>query len=96
MQEEKINLINFISKKYTYHILKCLETGEKRFKDLREGCEGEKMRVQRLRELESSGLIYVGVRRVGRRPVSFYSLSENGKTILKLFDELKKQMRTVD
>ncbi len=93
MQEEKISLINFVSKKYTYRILKCLERGEKRFKDLKEGCEGEKMRVQRLKELESFGLIYVDVRRVGRRPVSLYSLSERGKNILRLFDEMKNQMK---
>ncbi|MBL7169523.1 MAG: helix-turn-helix transcriptional regulator [Candidatus Aenigmarchaeota archaeon] len=95
MKDGQMKIIHLISKKYTYGMLKCLETGAKRFKDLKEACEGEKMRTQRLRELEDFGLIDIDVKRVGRRPVSFYRLSEKGKTILKLVDEMKKSMKGV-
>ncbi len=87
-----MKLINFVSKKYTYNLLKLLATSPKRFKDLKEACEGEKMRTQRLKELEALALIKVNIKRVGRRPVSLYSLSEKGQIMLKLVDEMRKQM----
>jgi len=73
-------------------LLRLLETGAKRFKDLKGACEGEKMRTQRLKELETFGLIDVDVIRIGRRPVSFYKLSERGENILKLIDKMNKSM----
>ncbi len=95
MEEEQRRLIHLISKKYTYKMLKCLATGAKRFKELKRACEGEKMRTQRLRELEVVGLIRVDVKRVGRRPVSFYKLSKRGKTMLKSVDEMRGSMEDV-
>jgi len=93
MEKNNTLLFNMISKKYTYDILKCLENESKRFKDIRIACEGEKMRAQRLKELETNGLIHVTVKRVGRRPVSFYKLSEKGNAILKILDEMKNAMK---
>lgn len=82
MEEEKRRILQLVSKKYTFDILKSLDAGEKRFKDLRQACSGEKMRAQRLRELEDAGLVSVTIIRAVRRPVSIYRLSKKGKLIL--------------
>lgn len=71
-------------------MLKSLENSPKRFKSLSDVCEGEKMRAQRLRELESLELIKVRAKRVGRRATSIYSLSEKGKKTLRLAENIKK------
>ena len=87
---EKNSVMNLLSKKYTYTMLKALEKGPKRFKDLAEVCKGEKMRTQRLREFEEFRLIKVKPKRVGRRSVSIYELSDTGKGTLKLAEDIKK------
>lgn len=95
MEEEKMKIIHFVSKKYTYDMLKSLKDGVKRFKDLKGACESEKMRTQRLKELEEFDLISVEVKRMGRRPVSIYKLSERGNNILKLVERMKRYMKPI-
>lgn len=85
----KRNLLSIIGKTYTYEILSALKE-EKRFKELAEACLIEKMRTERLKELESAGLVKVRVERIGRRPVSIYGLTDSGKKILKLAEEMSK------
>ena len=84
------NVLNLLAKKYTYKILKSLEKGPKRFKDLKFVCENEKMRTQRLRELEEFNMIKSQPKKIGRRAVCIYDLSNVGKTTLKLAEEVKK------
>lgn len=86
----KRSVLNLLAKAYTFDMLESLREKPKRFKDLKAACENEKMRSQRLRELEDSELIKVKVRRIGRRPISIYELSELGKGTLKLAEEIKK------
>lgn len=83
-------IIKLLGKKYTYSMLMTLEKGPKRFKAMSDACAGEKMRTQRLRELESLELIKVRAKRHGRRAISVYSLSEKGRKALKLTEDLKK------
>jgi len=85
----KKNLLSIIGKTYTYEILSALK-GEKRFKELAEACQIEKMRTERLKELENAGLVRVRLERIGRRPVSIYGLTDSGKKILKLAEEMMK------
>lgn len=85
----KRNLLSIIGKTYTYEILSALRE-EKRFKELAEACHIEKMRTERLKELESAGLVKVRLERIGRRPVSIYGLTDSGKKILKLAEEMRK------
>ncbi len=85
----KRNLLSLIGKTYTYEILSALKE-EKRFKELAEACSIEKMRTERLKELENAGLVKVRLERIGRRPVSIYGLTESGKKILKLAEEMSK------
>ncbi len=84
----KKDVLNLLSKKYTYEIMKTLETGPKRFKDISDVCRNEKMRTQRLRELETHSLVSIKVQRVGRRAVSFYRLSDAGNKTLKLAEDI--------
>ena len=84
------DILNLMSKKYSYKMLKGLEEGPKRFKDLSYACSGEKMRAQRLREFEDFKLLNVNLERMGRRAVSVYELSDAGRSILRLAEEIKK------
>ena len=88
--KKKKDVMNLISKKYSYRMLKSLEKEPKRFKDLADVCRGEKMRSQRLREFEEFNLLKVNVERVGRRAVSVYELSDTGKATLHLAEDIKK------
>lgn len=83
------SLLSIIGKSYTFEILSALKE-EKRFKELAEACPIEKMRTERLKELEKAGLVKVRLERIGRRPVSIYGLTESGKKILKLAEEMRK------
>ncbi len=83
-------ILKLLAKKYVFEILTALEEMPRRFKDLLTACEGEKMRTQRLRELENIKLIFVRVERVGRRPVSIYNISKRGREALRLIKEIKK------
>ena len=89
MKKQK-TVLNLLAKKYTCEILKTLENGPKRFKDLKNVCENEKMRTQRLRELEDLKMIKSQPKKIGRRAVCVYDLSNIGKTTLKLAEEVKK------
>jgi DNA-binding HxlR family transcriptional regulator len=87
---KKRDVLNILSKKYSHVMLKSLEKGPKRFKDLSSSCEGEKMRAQRLKEFEDLKLLDVKVKRIGRRAVSVYRLSGIGKETLKLSEDIRK------
>jgi DNA-binding HxlR family transcriptional regulator len=84
------DIIRLLGKKYTYEMLLSLEKGPKRFKALADACGVEKMRVQRLRELESLDMIKVRARRLDGRSVSIYSISEKGRKIAKLAEDIRK------
>jgi len=89
------NILRLLGKKYTLEILIALENIEDaRFKDLKKACPIEKMRMQRLRELEENGLIKSSVITIGRRPITVYNISEKGEevltSIMRLRDTLKK------
>lgn len=89
MNEEEI--LDILGKKYAFKILKLLENRPRqRFKDIYDACPIEKMGTRRLRELEDLGFIKVDVDRIGRKHVSIYSISEKGKLLLKILNELKK------
>ncbi|MBI4019824.1 MAG: winged helix-turn-helix transcriptional regulator [Candidatus Aenigmarchaeota archaeon] len=90
MPASKESVIRLLGKKYTYGMLKSLEKGPKRFKGLEDICRIEKMRAHRLRELRSLDLIQARAKRVDGRAVSLYSLSEKGKSILRLAEDIKK------
>jgi DNA-binding HxlR family transcriptional regulator len=90
---KKDDVLNLVSKKYSGEMLRSLAESPKRFKDLADACRGEKMRAQRLREFEDFRLIKVNVERVGRRPVSFYELSDVGKRTLKLSEDIRNLQR---
>lgn len=90
MTGEQDEILKLLGKKYTYRMLSSLKQSPKRFKALAEVCQIEKMRTQRLRELESLELIKVRAKRIGRRPISIYSISEKGKKVLKLAEDIKK------
>ncbi len=90
MTAKEGDIISLLGKKYTYGMLRSLEKGSKRFKGMAEACEGDKMRAQRLREMESLNLIRIRAKRVGRRAVSVYSLSEKGRAALKLAEGMKR------
>ncbi len=83
------NVMGILAKKYTYDILKLLER-ERRFKDISKACESEKMRTQRLKELEQLNMIKAKAERIGGRAVSLYSISEKGRKILKIAEEIEK------
>jgi len=93
MIKKRKDVLNLLSKKYTYDMLKTLKHGPKRFKELSDVCRNEKMRTQRLKEFENFNLIKVTPKRVGRRSVSIYELSDVGKGILKLAEGIKKLQR---
>lgn len=82
--------MNVLAKKYTYNILKALKEGPRRFKDISSACENEKMRSERLKELEKFNLIKVRVERIKGRAVSIYEISEKGKQTLKLVEDIKR------
>lgn len=83
-------IMRLLGKKYTYSMLMSLKKSPKRFKAMADVCQVEKMRTQRLRELESLELIKVRAKRMGRRAISVYSISEKGKKVLKLAEDIKK------
>lgn len=90
MRKREKDIMNLLSKKYTYKMLKSLDSSPKRFKDLADVCKGEKMRTERLKEFEQFSLIKVRPKRIGRRSVSIYELSDTGKNILKMAENIRK------
>ena len=90
MEQKKQEIIRLLGRKYTYSMLKALGKKPSRFKELSHACGGEKMRAQRLRELENVELIRVRAKRIGRRAVSIYSLSEKGRKTLRLAENLER------
>ena len=93
MTKKQKDILNLLSKKYTYDMLKTLKKSPRRFKELSNVCKNEKMRTQRLKEFENFNLIKVIPKRIGRRSVSIYELSDVGKGILKLAEDIKKLQR---
>jgi DNA-binding HxlR family transcriptional regulator len=87
---KKKDVLNLISRKYSREMLRSLSRSPMRFKDLAEACEGEKMRAQRLREFEELNLVKVTPKRVGRRAVSVYELSDVGRDTLRLAEDMRK------
>lgn len=80
-----------MGKKYSYEILKTLSNvKEARFKDLYKACPIEKMRTQRLKELEENGLVKSSVTKLGRRPILVYNISDRGRKVLELFIKLER------
>jgi len=62
-------ILHLMGKKYSYEILNTISNmSNARFKDLRRVCPIERMRTQRLKELEESGMIKSSVMKLGRRP----------------------------
>ena len=90
MKKKEKDIINLLSKTYTYPLLQSMNRGPRRFKDLSEACQNEKMRTQRLREFEGFSLIKVQARRIEGRAVSLYELSETGRAILKFAEDIKR------
>ena len=93
MKKEK-DVMNILSKAYTHAMLKSLDEAPKRFKELENACQNEKMRTQRLREFERFGLLKAKARRINGRAVSIYELSDTGKTTLKLAEDIKRLQKT--
>ncbi|NOZ81863.1 MAG: helix-turn-helix transcriptional regulator [Candidatus Micrarchaeota archaeon] len=87
---KKRTVLNVLAKKYTYNILKALKERPRRFKDISQACANEKMRSERLKELEKFNLIKVRVERIKGRAVSIYEISEKGLKTLKLAEDIKR------
>jgi len=76
-------ILTLIGKKYSFEILMDLhDMNNVRFKDLKKACPIEKMRTQRLKELEKKGLIKPSVHMDGRRPILIYDISNKGKKLV--------------
>jgi DNA-binding HxlR family transcriptional regulator len=81
--------MSILGKKYTYGILKTLEKGPVRFRDASSDCPSDKMKAYRLAEMEAAKIINMKHEMVGRKSVPFYTLSEKGKKLLNIAEELK-------
>ncbi|MDQ7092137.1 helix-turn-helix domain-containing protein [Desulfosporosinus sp. PR] len=80
-----------IGKRWTGLIIRVLQTGPKRFKELAETIPNVSGRVltERLKELECEGIIHRHV--YPEMPVRIeYSLSSKGRDLIPVFDELQK------
>ena len=93
MTESAQGVFNLLSKKYTYDMLKSMEQKPKRFRDLERVCQNEKMRTQRLHEMEDVGIVKVKVKRIGGKAISVYGLSEKGKHTLKVAEDVKRMYK---
>lgn len=85
-----------LGKAYAFEVLRFLEENpSSRFTDISPACRQEKVRAQRLRELEKEKLIEVKVKRVKGRAIQFYSLSNKGKEILSHMREIDRVYKTM-
>jgi len=82
-------LINLLGMKGSYEILKELEKGNKRFKDLKKVVTHSTL-TKRLFELEKFNLIARKVDESRRPPVVEYILTEKGKEILEFFRKFRE------
>jgi len=94
MKKKEKDVLNLLSKAYTYQLMQSMDRGPKRFKDLSDACQNEKMRTQRLREFESFDLVKVHAKRIEGRAVSIYELSETGRATLKFAEDIKKLQKS--
>ncbi len=94
MKKKEKDILNLLSKTYTYQLLQSMDRGPKRFRDLSEACQNEKMRTQRLREFENFDLIKVRARRIEGRAVSLYELSDTGRATLKFAEDIKRLQKS--
>lgn len=92
MGRREHSIFILLSKSYTYKILKALETGQKRYRDLDKACHIMKMRSQRLKELENSGMVSSSAVRdqINGRATLLYSLTEKGRKVLTHVEEIKR------
>ncbi|MBI5252815.1 MAG: winged helix-turn-helix transcriptional regulator [Euryarchaeota archaeon] len=80
-----------IGKAYAFEILLFLEgKSPLRFTDIHPACKHEKVRAQRLRELEKEKLIEAKMERLKGRAILLYSLSNKGEKILQHMKEIQK------
>lgn len=84
VSKNREELLSLVGKKYTYDILEFLFDVEAcRFKDLRKACPIEKMRTERLKELEDKGLIKSQATKIGNRAILVYEIAEEGKKVFR-------------
>lgn len=83
-------LISLLGKKYTMEIIKTASESPKRFSGFPESCGSDKMKFQRLRQLEDKGILVVTAERISGRHYPLYKLSEKGRKILKISEEIEK------
>lgn len=81
--------VNEIGTEWRLIILHILQDGEKRFNELEQETGGSSSTLSRvLKELEDAGVVN---RRVEDRPLAtYYSLSESGRQLAPVFDELAR------
>lgn len=82
-------LISLLGLKGSYEILKELETGSKRFKDLKRKLTHSTL-AKRLSDLEKSNLIIRRVDEKHKPPIVEYELTAKGKEILEFFRKFQK------
>jgi len=82
-------LINLLRLKGSYEILKELETGSKRFKDLKRKVTHSTL-AKRLSDLERFNLIIRKVDEKHKPPIVEYVLTRKGKEILEFFRKFQK------
>ncbi len=92
MNKKQKQTLKLLSKKYTYEILNKLQS-PRRFKELGDICKIEKMRTQRLKELEKINLIKVTPKRMDGRSISLYEISGKGRKVLKISEELSNILK---
>jgi DNA-binding HxlR family transcriptional regulator len=94
MKKKEKDILNLLSKTYTYQLLQSMDRSPRRFRDLSDACQNEKMRTQRLREFENFDLIKVHAKRIEGRAVSLYELSETGRATLKFAEDIKRLQKS--
>lgn len=94
-KSENEELISLLRKKGSYEVLKELESGPKRFKDLKRAITHSTL-AKRLSELEKCRLIVRKVDEKQKPPTVEYALTEKGTEILDFFRKISQKDKLTD
>ncbi len=90
MGKREHSVFILLSRSYTYRLMRSLESGQRRYRELEKACPIMKMRSQRLKELENSGMVSAQPVRDGGRAALLYSLTDKGRKVLAHVEEIKR------
>ncbi|RLI21958.1 hypothetical protein DRO54_02395 [Candidatus Bathyarchaeota archaeon] len=87
---ERYKIVKLLARAFAIEILHALNEAPLRFVDLKDYCPNERTRALRLKELRKIGFIMATVIEIENHSYIHYQITEKGRKVLQLLNELEK------